>query len=476
MKKIKEKNAPSEKGSALRQIPAVDAVLGWDEIKPFCETFEHAHLLTVVRDLIDDFRKRLAAGESLKLDDLKKSMRDELGALTSHYYRYAINALGIVLHTGLGRAPYNNDIPETLRAVSTGYSVLQIDDEGKRADRYHKLSRLLQILTGAEAGMMVNNNAGATLLILSALAKDREVIVSRSQLIEIGGAFRIPDVMAMSGAVMREVGTTNRTHLKDYEGVINDRTAALLRVHQSNYRITGFTKEVSLDELVALGKKYSIPVIDDLGSGALVDLAAYKLPREPLVQESVKAGADVICFSGDKLIGGPQCGIIVGRKKYIDLIKKNPLHRALRCCKLTNAALETTLQLFLLKEEQLMKKHRVLSMLVRPLDEIKTHAENCARQLKTLSGHVRIEVRPSKSEVGGGSLSTEELPTYVVALKPEKISVETLARALRTYSTPIFGRIETDQLLLDFRTILEGEEEIIIKALNEILGGEKVGS
>jgi L-seryl-tRNA(Ser) seleniumtransferase len=468
MKKTRDKKTPSEK-SVFRQIPAVDSVLSWDEIKPFCDTFEHAHLLTVVRAAIDDFRRRLIAGESLGIDDLKQSIRGELGALTGHYYRNAVNALGIVLHTGLGRAPFNDDIPEALRSVSSGYAVLQIDDEGKRADRYHKLSRLLQVLTGAEAGMMVNNNAGATLLILSALAKDREVIVSRGQLIEIGGAFRIPEVMAMSGTVMREVGTTNCTHLKDYEGAINERTAALLRVHQSNYRITGFTKEVPLDELIALGKKYNVPVIDDLGSGALVDLAVYKLPREPLVQESVKAGADVICFSGDKLIGGPQCGIIVGRKKYIDLIKKNPLHRALRCCKLTNAALETTLQLFLLKEEHLMKKHRVLSLLVRPLEEIRTHAENCARRLKMLSGHARIDVKPSKSEVGGGSLSTEELPTYVVALKPEKIPVATLARKLRTYSTPIFGRIEADRLLLDFRTVFDGEEEIIIKALNEIL-------
>ena len=466
---MKEKKPKASGNETLRQIPSVDKILQAEALKPFIDKYEHQYLLEIVRHKIDDFRQRLVTGEDHKLEFLEQSIIDELNSLDDHYYRHAINALGIVLHTGLGRAPLNSNIPKALESMSVGYSRLQIDDEGKRADRYTKLARLLNILTGAETGMMVNNNAGATLLILSSIARDREVIISRGQLIEIGGAFRIPEVMAQSGAFMREVGTTNRTHLKDYESAINEKTGALLRVHQSNYRITGFTKEVTLEELVELGRKHNVPVIDDLGSGALIDLAKYGLPREPLVQESIKTGADIVCFSGDKLIGGPQCGIIVGKRKYLDLIKKNPLHRALRCCKLTNAALETTLQLFLLKESELVKNHRVLGTLTKSVDEIKSHASGCARSLASLSDKIHVEVKPAASEVGGGSLSTEELPTFVVAIKPKKMKVEDLARALRKYRTPIFGRIVEDQLFLDFRTVFEGEEKIIVQALNEIL-------
>ncbi|OGC43866.1 L-seryl-tRNA(Sec) selenium transferase, partial [candidate division WOR-3 bacterium RBG_13_43_14] len=322
-----------ESQEILRIIPSIDKILQWQEIQKYQDHIHHDYLVAVLRDSVDEYRRQVIEGKSFVLDDLKKILINDLEELTQHYFTYAINGIGIVLHTGLGRAPFSTGIADIMRSVSAAYSRLQIDAEGKRADRYKKISRLLNILTGAEAGIVVNNNAAATMLILNAVAKGKEVIVSRGQLIEIGGSFRIPDVMAQSGAIMREIGTTNRTHLKDYEGAINENTGAIIRVHQSNYTISGFTKEVPLEDLVMLGKKYRIPVIDDLGSGALIDFSKYGLPKEPLIQDSVKAGADIICFSGDKLIGGPQCGIIIGKRSTIEQIKKNPLTRALRCDK-----------------------------------------------------------------------------------------------------------------------------------------------
>jgi L-seryl-tRNA(Ser) seleniumtransferase len=500
---------PQAKNKAiLKNIPSTDKVLNWQEIKDFESKLEHAYLLEIIRYKIDEFREMLLKGDhrpgtqgrdkQVDIDYLRESIISELKYLTERYFKYAINALGIVLHTGLGRAPYASGISEIVSDVTRAYSRLQIDPEGKRDDRYRKISKLLQILTGAEAGIVVNNNAGATLLILRALAQGKEVVVSRGQLIEIGGSFRIPEIMAQSGCIMREVGTTNRTHLKDYEQAIKTshrdtehtekkkgkkkisvtsvpqwqepETGAIIRVHQSNYQITGFTKEVSLEELIALGRKYKIPVIDDLGSGALIDFSKYNLPKEPMVKESIQAGADVVCFSGDKLIGGPQAGIIVGKKDLIEKIKKHPLTRALRCDKLTNAVLEATLQMFLHKEADLIKEHTVFSILMKPLEEIKKDAEKFAEVLSKEHGDkLRVKAKPAKSEIGGGSLSTKELDTYVVAIRPKLMSAQVLAKLLRQYKTPIFGRVQTDSLILDFRTILEGEEKIIIEAFRHIL-------
>jgi len=454
----------------LRNIPSVDKILNWDEIKESLKILNQDHITRIIRDNVENYRKLLIAGEKIDDSRLKKAILADIQDLITPYFCYAVNALGIVLHTGLGRAPFNKHIAEVIHDMSMGYSRLQIDDDGKRADRYKKINRLLQILTGAEAGIIVNNNAAATMLILSAMAKGKEVIVSRGQLIEIGGAYRIPDIMAQSGAIMHEIGTTNRTHLKDYTGAINENTGAILRVHQSNYRIIGFTKEVPLDELVELGRKHNIPVIDDLGSGALIDFAAYGLPKEPMVQESIATGADVVCFSGDKLIGGPQCGIIIGKRQHIELIKKNPLTRALRCDKLTNAALEATLQMFLLKEEDLVLNHAVLGILLKPLDEIKSRAKRCARGLKAAFGSIlEVSVRSGVSEIGGGSLSTEQLPTYLVAIKSQDIAASDLAHALRRYQTPVFTRVAEDSVLLDFRTVVKGEEKIILEAFKTVL-------
>jgi len=468
LKKNRQRCSSNKK--ILRQIPSIDKILNEPEIKEFSNIIDPQYLTALIRNNINEYRKRLIAGEQFDVINLKQNIVQALHDILNPYFCYAINATGIVLHTGLGRAPVNIRMASGLKALSLGYIRLQIDDEGRRTDRHLRINRLLHILTGTEAGMIVNNNAAATLLILNTLAKNREVIISRGQLIEIGGSFRIPEMLAQSGALMKEVGTTNRTHLRDYEHAINDNTAALLRVHQSNYRITGFTKQVSLGELVMLGKKYAIPVIHDLGSGALIDFSKFGLPKEPVAQESIKTGADIVCFSGDKLIGGPQCGIIIGKRKYIEKLKKNPLARVLRSDKFTSALLETTLQLFLLNRSEVIKNHSVLSMLLRPLPSIKRQAMRCANYIKKhLGPHVDVSVDPSVSEIGGGSLSTEELPTYVVSIKPNNMRVDDLARALRQYRTPVFGRVKGGNFFLDFRTVLKGEEKIIIEALTTIL-------
>jgi L-seryl-tRNA(Ser) seleniumtransferase len=459
----------AKKQEILKNIPSVDSILQWPELQKYMETLQQTYITLMIRERIEEFRSRIIAGEHFDLDFLKNSIVCEFKDLVRPYFRRAVNALGIVLHTGLGRAPYSLGVAEAIRDASIGFSQLQIDEEGRRADRYRKISHMLTILTGAEAAVIVNNNAGATLLILNELAKGKEVIVSRGQLIEIGGAFRIPEIMEQSGAKLHEVGTTNRTHLKNYADAINENTGALLRVHMSNYKIVGFTKEVALEDLVVLGKQHNLPVIDDLGSGALIDLSKYGLPKEPTVQESMKIGADIACFSGDKLIGGPQCGIIVGKKNIIDRIKTNPLTRALRCDKMTNEALEVTLQLFLHKEDILLKNHGVMRLLLKQPNEIKRHANKCARALKKdFSDNIDISVRKDVSQIGGGSLSTEELPTFVVAVQPKSGSPAELARALRMCDTPVYGRVAEDAILLDFRTILTGEEKFIIQAFREI--------
>lgn len=453
----------------LKQIPQVDKVLHDNRLRAYENLIRREYLTVVIQEQIAAFREKLKKGLAVDPDHLYQDIIRELDELLNPYHRSAVNALGIVLHTGLGRAPFGLGVAESVAAVSRGYSRLQIDDEGRRGDRYQKIARLLRLLTGAEDAVIVNNNAGATLLILHALCAGREVIVSRGQLVEIGGSFRIPDVMAQSGAIMREVGTTNRTHLKDYETAINPATGALLRVHQSNYRITGFTKEVPLADLVALARKNNLTVIDDLGSGALLDLERFGLPREPVVPESIRIGADIVCFSGDKLIGGPQCGIILGRQNLIEKIKKDPLHRALRCDKLTNAALEATLRLFLKNERDLINEHAVLRLLMRKPEDIKRAARRCARALQQEFGdQIEVKVKTSVSEIGGGSLSTEELPTYVVSVLPRAGGVDHLARRLRQAEIPVYGRVIENELRLDFRTVLPGQEKNVLNAFRHV--------
>ena len=381
--------------------------------------------------------------------------------------RMVVNGTGTILHTNLGRAPISDGHMKQVMALVSGYSNLEYNLEaGKRGERYSHFEKLLCKLTGAEAAMAVNNNASSVLLILSSLAKGGEVVVSRGELIEIGGKFRIPDVMEQSGAALVEVGTTNKTHYDDYESAITENTKALLKVHTSNYRIVGFTDSVTIDELIPLAKEHDLPVVEDLGSGVLIDLAKYGLTHEPTVQESIAKGADVVCFSGDKLLGGPQAGIIIGKKKYIDMMKKNQLTRALRIDKFTAATLELVLQEYL-SEEKAVKNIPVLRMITEPLAEVEKRARLLARKMRAARLPAQIVVKPCESQIGGGSLPLERIPSMAVMIRPEKISVTELEERMRCLPVPIIPRTANDTIILDARTIKQRDIKLVADQLKE---------
>lgn len=383
--------------------------------------------------------------------------------------RGAINATGIILHTGLGRAPLSQAAQDALTDVIAGYSNVQADvGSGERMQREVHVESLVQEITGAEAVAVVNNNAAATVLVLNTLAAGKEVIVSRGELVEIGGAFRLPDIIALSGCRMVEVGCTNRTHLRDYRNAITADTALLLAVHQSNYRITGFTAQPEIGELVTLAHERNIHCAHDLGSGALLDLRQLGLPHEPNVLESLAAGADVGFFSGDKLIGGPQCGIILGRVNAIEAMRKNPFYRTFRVDKLTLSALEGTLRLFL-DPETLTQRHRLMSLLTCPLDDLRTRAMALTQTLNdSCNGWLHASTEEGESEIGGGSLAGHTIPTYVVRLRSSYITPDALAAKLRLEDTPIFARVHGDAVLLDIRTIFPEQDNILIGSLHRI--------
>lgn len=458
-------------GLRLRALPQVEKVFGDDRFAGVLGRVHRRLATRVVRQYLEETRQRILAGEAVEFEpaELERRLGDEVRPKLTR----AVNGLGVALHTGLGRSPLSRPAQEALAETSEHFCSLEIDiDTGRRGSRYRHVESLLCELTGAEAAHVVNNNCAATLLVLSSMAAGREVIVSRGQLIEIGGSFRIPDVMRQSGCTMVEVGTTNRTHLRDYRNAVTENTAALLRVHTSNYKITGFTKEVSLEELVALGRERNIPVIDDLGSGALIDLSKYGLPKEPLVQESIAAGAAVACFSGDKLIGACQSGIIVGEKRYIEQMKKHPLTRALRCDKLSFAVLERTLEMFL-DEARAVEEHALFRILLKPVRQMQREAMRLFRRVAPgLAGKAQVTVRPGVSEIGGGSLATESLESRVLAIRPTGIKVDELAKRMRRHRPPVFGRVEHDEYVLDFRTIRADEIPIIERALSSALQGQ----
>ncbi len=372
--------------------------------------------------------------------------------------RPVVNATGVVLHTNLGRALLAQQAVAAVTEAATNAVNLEFDlERGERGERDAHVAEDLCALTGAEAATVVNNNAAAVLLALNTLAEGREVIVSRGELIEIGGSFRIPDVLAKSGARLREVGTTNRTHLRDYAAAINEQTALLLKVHTSNYRIVGFTSVVSLAELVQLGRERGIAVIEDLGSGALVDLSAYGLPKEPVVAERIRSGADVVSFSGDKLLGGPQAGILVGQRDLIERINRNPLKRALRCDKLTLAALGATLRLYRTAPD-LAHALPTLHWLTRPLAEMDAVGQAAMPRLRAVLGDgFQIKLEDSESEIGSGALPIETLPTKVISITHQQHGAQDIARLFRHARPPIIGRIHSDRFLLDLRGIFQPE-------------------
>ncbi len=449
----------------LRKLPSVDRLLREEAIRALVE--EHGHDLTVeaVRQALDLARQGILAGGACPpTEELVEMARASLQALLRPTLRPVINATGVIIHTNLGRAPLSAEARAAMEAAARGYSNLEYDLEvGQRGSRYVHAEELLCRLTGAEAALVVNNNAGAVLLILSALAGGGEVIISRGQLVEIGGGFRIPDVMRQSGARLVEVGTTNRTYLKDYEEAIGEDTALLMRVHRSNFRLAGFVHEPSLGELVELGKKYGLDVVDDLGSGALLDTSLYGLAHEPTMQESIAQGAALVSASGDKLLGGPQAGIIVGRGDLVARLKRHPLTRALRVDKTTLAGLQATLLHYLKGEAQ--EKIPIWRMIATPLEALQERAEAWAERLREAGA--AASVVDGRSAVGGGSLPGETLPTKLVAIEAD--SPDELARRLRLGDPPVIGRIEGDRLLLDPRTVLEGEDELLLEAVRRAL-------
>jgi L-seryl-tRNA(Ser) seleniumtransferase len=408
--------------------------------------------------------------ESLSMKNLLPLFQREVDRQVQPRLRRVINATGVVIHTNLGRSPLHPSALNHMIEISKAYSNLEFDlDLGERGSRYSHVEEILCRLAGAESALVVNNNAGAVLVALNTLAEGREVIVSRGELVEIGGAFRIPDVMRRSGALLREVGTTNRTYLRDYQNAINSQTALLLKVHTSNFRVMGFASDVSLQDLVQLGRQFNLPVMDDLGSGCLIDLTPYGLEKEPTVQETTKMGVDLVTFSGDKLLGGPQAGIILGKKSLLDAIKNNPLTRALRIDKLTLAALESTLLLYL-DEERVMEEVPTLRMLKVDRTILKKRGRRLLKRLAgTLENKVEINLREDVSQVGGGALPLQELQTIVLAIKPVDFSVNRLEENLRKGQPPIVSRISKDELILDMRTVFDEEIPLLAAGIEKAL-------
>ncbi|MEW5901411.1 MAG: L-seryl-tRNA(Sec) selenium transferase [Acidobacteriota bacterium] len=460
----------------LRLIPSVDSLLKTAKGRELIASFGRETVLKVCREGLEELRAEihsdtavLPSSNSFFPEAILERIASRLEQKFRPGLRKAINATGVLMHSGLGRAVLSEAAGQALAEIASGYSTLALDLEtGRRGQRDAHVSGLLCELTGAEAATIVNNNAAATVLILNTLASGKEVIVSRGQLVEIGGSFRLPDVMRTSGALLKEVGTTNKTHLRDYEDAITQNTGLILRVHHSNYRILGFAEEPEIEPLAELGLRRGIPVVDDLGSGALVDLKEYDLETEPLVRRSIQAGVACACFSGDKLIGGPQSGLIVGRADYIQRIKKNPLVRAFRCGKLTLAAMEATLKLFL-APEKLRERHPVYKMISQTPEALAKRARRVANSLKkTLPPNVKITVIEGESQIGSGSSPVETIPTKMLSLAASSPGPDELARRLRHQAPAVFTRIAKDSVLFDFRTILPDEDNLIIKALVQI--------
>ncbi len=447
----------------FRSLPSVDKVLSDERIHRLEGDYSHNFVLQGVRQHLEEVRLHIAQGKPApSFDQLVKSICERLDSLAEPSLHPVINATGVLLHTNLGRAPLSQEAVVAMEECARGYTNLEIDvDSGKRGSRQVHIQSLLCQLTGAEAAMAVNNNASAVLLALSALAKGKEVIVSRGQAVEIGGGFRIPGVMRQSGAKLVEVGTTNRTYLSDYEEAVTPRTAALLRVHSSNFRVVGFAQSVAIEELTQLGERYGLPVLDDLGSGCLLDTARFGLDPEPMVQQSIAAGVGLAMFSADKLLGGPQAGIIVGQGPLVAKLQRHPLARAVRIDKIRLAGLAVTLIHYLKGEAE--TKIPVWRMLSASLEEIEERAQKWRHFLGSAASIVEGE-----SVVGGGSLPGGTLPTRLVAISGRG-KVKELADKLRRESPLVIGRIENDLLLLDPRTVLPEEEEALMSRLRNIL-------
>ena len=460
----------------LRRLPGVDHVLELCKVRQYFKDIPQTVLVNAVRQVLEIMRKGILEArpditeETLSDEPIIEAVLATVTRATAPNLKTLVNATGVVVHTNLGRSLLPQSVVDNISVIAGRYSNLEYDlDAGKRGSRHASVEDLLCEISGAQAALAVNNNAGAVLLCLETFARNKEVIVSRGELVEIGGSFRVPDVMAKSGGFLKEVGTTNRTHLRDYENAIGENTALLLKVHRSNYTVIGFTAEVSLKKLVELGAGHGIPVMEDLGSGTFVDFSKYGLAKEPTVQDSVACGADIVTFSGDKLLGGPQAGIIVGKKSIVDRVKRNPLARALRIDKLTLAALESTLRLYR-DEKKAVALIPTLRMLTMTIEDITARATHLADGLKNIDpSRLDINLIERSSRAGGGALPMLELPSRCLRIQIRGMSANALEKKMRANDPPIIGRIEDDAYIMDPRTLDEEDLQMVHRAFENIL-------
>ena len=455
--------------TAYRLLPSVERLLSDKHVASLIEMHSRQVVVELVRQTLDDARAAIAAGDDAPTADaIIDAVILQAEASGREWPRHVINATGVVLHTNLGRSPLSKDAIRAMQRAAQGYSDLELDlPTGRRGSRQAHISSLVARVTGAEAALVVNNNASAVMLGLAAIADGIEVIVSRGEAVEIGGGFRIPDVLAQSGATLVEVGTTNRTYGRDYEAAITENTGALLAVHASNFRVMGFTHAPNIAELVEIGERHGVAVLHDLGSGCLLDSAQFGMMHEPMPQESVKAGVGLSFFSGDKLLGGPQAGIIAGKRELVDTVSRHPLARAMRIDKLSMAALAATLEHYIRGEA--LHKIPIWRMIAMTADDVKARVEICADELGADTSLVQ-----SQSTIGGGSLPGETLPTWALAINCDGIDggAETVAKRLRDADTPVMGRIEDGRVLLDARTVLPREDDALINAVKRALNSQ----
>jgi L-seryl-tRNA(Ser) seleniumtransferase len=460
--------------SPFRHLPAVNELVDAAALADWRNRVPRSVVVEAARSVLGELRKKLATavetGDVPSLDDFTRQVIERLCWEERPRLRPVINATGIILHTGLGRSPLAESAVQAVAEVARGYASLELDlDTGERGKRTTIVRGLLTKLTGAESATVVNNNAAATMIVLATVGKGRSIIVSRGELIEIGGSFRLPDIMQASGATLRDVGTTNKTRIADYENAIDESTAGLMKVHTSNYRVVGFTESASLDELVALGRRRGLPVIDDIGSGALIDYAQFGFTGEPLAAESVRLGADLVLFSGDKLLGGPQAGIIVGKKDWIDRIEKNPLMRAFRVDKMTLTALEATLRLY--RDPDLATSEvPILAMLGTPILELRNRAERLVDQLRQIAATAEATVAKDTAYLGGGSIPTQGIESVIVRVRFRERTETDVAARLRLGDPAVIPRVQESHVLFDMRTVFPSQDDSLVRAIAAACG------